>query len=148
MGEVEQKFKWDMRFLDMAKLVSSWSKDPSTKVGAVITTKDNRVVSVGYNGFPTNVNDDKEKMEDREYKLAVTIHAETNAINFAKRDLTGCTIYTYPFMPCSNCASNIIQSGIDRVVTLTSDVERWKKSFDISLDLFRQAGVKITYYNM
>lgn len=66
--------KWDFRFLDLAKFISSWSKDPSTKVGAVITDWDNRIVSIGYNGFPKNVHDCPNMLEDRATKYLSLIH--------------------------------------------------------------------------
>lgn len=104
--------KWDRRFLGLAKdPYATWSKDPSTQVGAVIT-KGNHQVSQGYNGFPAGVNDDAERYADREFKYRAVIHAEENAIIWAGRDLTGCTIYVYPMPPCAGCAGKIIQSGI------------------------------------
>ena len=106
-----ERYRWDMRFLDMAKLISSWSKDPSTQVGSVIVDSNNRVVSVGYNGFPQGISDDS-RLDNRETKYKMILHAERNALLFAQRPLEGCTIYTYPFMPCPSCASMIIQSGL------------------------------------
>lgn len=151
MGIVEDMVKWDQRFLEMAKLVSTWSKDPSTKVGAVITDSNNRVISVGYNGFPKHIKDDEDLLKDRSIKLSTTIHAETNAILFSNTNLEGCSIYTYPFMPCSNCASLIIQSGITRVITISNDsdlerFQRWKESIELSSKMFQEAGVKLRFY--
>jgi dCMP deaminase len=137
--------KWDRRFLDMAKLVSSWSKDPSTKVGAVITDDENRIISVGYNGFPREVIDNESRLNDRELKYQVIIHAEMNAIMFANKSLKGCTLYTYPFEPCSKCASVIIQSGIKRVVSYPNCKDRWESSFEISRKLFQESGVELSY---
>ena len=138
--------KWDIRFLELAKLVSSWSKDPSTKVGAVISDNKNRIVSIGYNGFPVGINDD-ERLYDRETKYQIIIHGEMNAINFANRSLDNCTLYTYPFEPCSRCASIIIQSGINRVVTYKNKSDRWEEDFKISRILFNEANVKLDYYD-
>ena len=101
--------KWASRFFQMAELVGSWSKDPSTQVGAVIT-EGNRVVSLGFNGYPHGVSD-RADTEDRDMKYAKTIHAEENAILFAKRDLADCEIWVTHF-PCPNCAAKIIQTGI------------------------------------
>lgn len=119
--------KWDKRFLDMAQLVATWSKDPSTKVGAVIASDKNRVVGTGYNGPPRGVVD-VDLSEDRERRLMRTIHAEVNAILFANvPDLSSSTMYvTAP--PCANCAAMIIQSGIRRVVALEASPDftrRW-----------------------
>lgn len=133
---------WDSRFLEMAMLVSKWSKDPSTKVGAVIA--DGKfVVSLGFNGHPSGVADSAERLENREVKYRTIIHAEINAILSAGKPLRGCTLYVWPFMPCSQCASIIIQSGIRRVVTVPSDSERWAESFRCTEELFREAGVKL-----
>lgn len=137
--------KWDLRFLDLAKLVSGWSKDPSTKIGAVITDKDNRVVSIGYNGFPKQLNDD-ERLDDRETKYKMIIHGEMNAILFANRSLDGCTLYTYPFMPCPRCASMIIQTGINRIVSYKNTNDRWEEEFKLSLSIFKEAGIDYTEY--
>jgi dCMP deaminase len=137
--------KWDRRFLDMAKLVSSWSKDPSTKVGAVIADEDNRIISVGYNGFPRDIVDYQEALDDRELKYQIIIHAEINAIMFASRSLKDCVLYTYPFEPCCKCASVVIQSGIKRVVSYPNREDRWESSFQISRKLFQESGVELSY---
>ncbi len=137
--------KWDQRFLNLAKEVSTWSKDPSTKVGAVITSGI-RVVSLGYNGFPRGIRDTEERLNNRELKLQHTIHGEINAILQARQDLTACTLYTYPFIPCSACALQVIQSGIELVVAPSptpEQNERWGKSFDITRALFKEAGVNL-----
>jgi len=137
--------EWEKKFLDMAKLVSSWSKDPSTKVGAVITDKNNRLVSVGYNGFPVGVSDDY-RLKDRNTKYNIIVHAEMNAIMFANKVLTGCILYTYPFEPCSRCASVIIQTGIKRIVSYVNSENRWEENFQLSRKLFMEAGVELEYY--
>lgn len=104
--------KWDLRYLTLAKLVASWSKDPSTKCGAVIVNPNNEIVSIGFNGFPKSVIDSEERLNNRQTKLQMMVHAERNALIFAKQDLHKCTIYTYPMMACSECAAMIIQAGI------------------------------------
>lgn len=135
---------WDRRFLQLAELISSWSKDPSTKVGAVITNG-NKIISLGYNGFPSKIEDDS-RLLNREEKYKIIIHAERNAILFANQSLDNCTIYTYPFMPCSSCASLIIQSGINRVVSYGTIPERWKESFDLSKNLLKEARIPLWLY--
>lgn len=138
--------KWDMRFLEMAKLVSSWSKDPGTQVGAIIVDDKNRVISVGFNGFPRGVKDYAKRLKDRDLKLSMTIHAEENAIFFAKGNLENCTVYVYPFLPCSSCASKIIQKGVNRVVSVNNFPDKWKESFELSMDLFKEANVQVKLY--
>jgi len=133
--------KWELRYLEMAKLVSTWSKDPSTKVGAVIVDSDNTVISVGFNGLPRRIQDTDQRLNNRDIKLKMIIHAEINAIITAKRPLNGTTIYTYPFMSCSQCAGLIIQSGICRHISYKTDNERWKDSFDLALEMFDEARV-------
>lgn len=137
--------KWDYRFLDLAEFISSWSKDPSTKVGAVITDQNNRIVSIGYNGFPQSITDDA-RLEERETKYKIIIHGEMNAILFANRSLENCTLYTYPFMPCPRCASMIIQTGIKCVVSYNNMPDRWKEEFEISKSLFKESKIKIRLY--
>lgn len=134
---------WDKRFLDLAKEISIWSKDPSTKVGAVIVDDNRRIVSTGYNGLPRNIMDSFDRLSNRELKYEMIIHAEVNAILYAKQDLTNCTLYTYPFQPCSRCASIVIQSGITQVVSYVNKEERWKSSFELAIDLFHEAGVNL-----
>ena len=138
--------KWDKRFLELAKQVSTYSKDPSSQVGGVIVDDRNRIVSVGYNGFPRGVEDTEERYNDRDTKLKMIVHAEVNAILMAHKDLSSHTIYTYPFMPCSNCAGMIIQSGISRCVSIPvtgERYERWKDAFKLTEIMFEEAGVKM-----
>lgn len=138
--------KWDKRFMELAKHVSGWSKDPSTKVGCCIADSKNRVVSLGYNGFPRGINDDDEHYADRDVKLQRTIHAEENAILFSKQDLEDCTIYVYPLPCCSGCTTTIIQSGIKAVFApepTQEQEERWGDSFKVSYKMFEEAGVQV-----
>lgn len=136
--------KWDKRFLSLAKHIASWSKDPSTKCGAVIT-KGNKIISLGFNGLASGIEDYAERLVNRDVKYKMVIHAEENAILFAKQDLEGCSIYLYPFPPCSNCAAKIIQSGIKRVIApiASSDlIERWGDSLKISANMYDEVGVE------
>jgi dCMP deaminase len=141
--------KWDERFLELAATIAKWSKDPSTQVGAVIANK-KRVISLGFNGFPERIQDKERILSTREQKYERIIHAEINAILFAKQDLKGMTLYTYPFMPCSRCASVIIQSGLSEVVTPWIDFDsleyaRWFESFLVARDMFQEAGVTLNF---
>jgi dCMP deaminase len=138
--------KWDLRFLEMARNAAGWSKDPSTKVGSVIVDDDKRVISVGYNGFPKGVADDR-RLDDREEKYKVIVHAERNALLFANKDVEGCHMYTYPFMPCSVCAGMIIQSGIKRVVSVKNKNPRWQQDFKVSRGLLYESGVILIEYD-
>lgn len=134
---------WSSRFMDMAHLVSKWSKDPSTQVGAVITDDKHRIISVGFNGEPRGVLEPL----TRERKLLRTIHAEQNAMAFAGRDLTGCRIYiTHP--PCAQCAAMIVQRGLAIVCYDVRDLnngylERWKDSLDEANRMLHESNVAI-----
>lgn len=134
--------KWDNRFLNLARLVSGWSKDPSTKCGAVIT-RGKQIVSVGFNGFPAGVDDSEHLYADRDKKYRRILHAEQNAILFAKQDLTGCTCYVYPMQPCSNCTAMLIQAGVSRIVSPKATKEqeaRWRESFQSAKDMLGDVG--------
>lgn len=135
--------KWDNRFLEMAKFVSAWSKDPSTKTGAVIIRPNRSVVSVGFNGLAQKVHDDPERYNNRDIKLKIIRHCEENAADFARESLEGYTLYTWPFMSCAHCAGQMIQKGIKRVVAPYSDNERWVESFKLASQQFLEAGVEI-----
>lgn len=138
--------KWDLYFLDMAKLVSTKSKDPSTKCGAVIVNDRNEIVSTGYNGFSVGVLDNKERYENRDLKYKLVCHSEMNAIIFSNQRPLNCTLYLYPFSTCSNCAKYIIQSGIKRCVApiLPEDkVERWKEDMELAASLLEEAKVEL-----
>jgi dCMP deaminase len=100
-----------------------------------------RVVSMGYNGFPRGVDDSPERLNDRDLKYPIIIHAERNALLFAQRDLHGCRLYSWPVMPCISCASMIIQVGITEVVSPVSDNPRWGH-WPLVLQLFQEAGVQ------
>ena len=134
--------KWDNRFLDLCRHVSEWSKDPSTKVGAVITNG-KHIVSLGYNGLPSKIYDDPSILENREQKYKFIIHAEMNAILAAERPIAGSTLYTFPFLPCTNCASMCIQAGISRVVSRPCVDNRWKDRLIESKKMFKRAGIEV-----
>lgn len=143
-----RRYRWDRRFLEFARTVASWSKDPSTKVGAVIVRPDKTVVSTGYNGFPKQLPDDESIYADREQKYARVIHAEMNAILFAREQLKGYTIYCSA-APCERCTAHIIQTGINRIVTFVpSDdlLSRWAKSFELARTMCAQADVQLMFY--
>jgi len=137
---------WDARFLDLAKLVSSWSKDPSTKVGAIIADRNNKIISMGYNGFPVGIKDN-DRLNNRDLKYEIIIHAECNAMMFANVSLKGYKLYTYPFMPCPKCSSMIIQAGITTVVSYNNTPERWATNFKLSTELFNEANIELILYD-
>ncbi|MGI9503513.1 MAG: deoxycytidylate deaminase [Geminicoccaceae bacterium] len=137
---------WDTRYLDMARLVSTWSKDLKAKVGAVIVRK-NRVVATGFNGLPSDVLDSEMRLSDQEMKLNMTVHAEENALLVAGNDAEGACIYVYGKPVCCRCAGSIIQAGIRRVVAMPPDSKnldpksKWYNLGIIARDMFGEAEV-------
>ena len=135
---------WDKRFLELAEHVATWSKDPRTKVGAVVVDDKKRVVSLGFNGFPRGVDDTEERLDNREIKYLFVAHAERNALDNAPIMTDGCTLYS-PLFPCSECAKTIIQKGIKRVVSrrIIQDVPKF--NWDYTIRMFREAGVEYEF---
>ena len=142
--------KWDVRFLRLALEVSTWSKDRSTQVGAVIVGDDRSPGPYGYNGFPRFIDDEKEERHIRPTKYDWTEHAERNAIYNAARmgvALKGSTIYV-THVPCADCARAIIQVGITRVVTDAACMkgafsERWSEAAEITREMLAEANISI-----
>jgi dCMP deaminase len=135
--------KWDNRFLELAKLVASWSKDPSTQTGAVIVRPDRTVISLGFNGFPKGMIDDPEQYANREQKYSKIVHCEMNALIHAREFIEGCTLYTWPFASCDRCVVHMIQAGINRFVfpKLPKELEeRWKTSVEKTKQYINEAG--------
>jgi len=140
----------DLSFLRLVQVnAEEFSKDPSTQVGALIIDKYNRQISAGYNGFPRGIEDTPERLNNRDIKYDLTLHAEHNAILFAQRSLFDCTLYTWPFQPCVRCACIIIQVGIRRVVCphpSTELLDRWGYSLLQAQKLFAEAGIQLDEY--
>lgn len=145
-----RSLKWDLRFLELARHVSGWSKDPSTKVGAVIVNDENIVVGLGYNGFPRGVSDAEDRLNDRPVKYAFTVHAELNALFMAGPRAKGATLYVYPtFLPpnvCQECCKAVIQAGIRNIVYYEVPYDealraRWKDSIAQAQQMCDEAGV-------
>jgi dCMP deaminase len=123
---------WDKFYLGMAQYVSTKSKDPSTKAGAVIVRPDRTVVSVGFNGFPKQMPDNPEWYANREEKYSRVVHCEINAMIHSYENLKGYILYTYPFAPCDRCVVQMLQAGIVRFVfpEPTADaLTRWADAF-------------------
>jgi len=136
--------KWDARFLEMAELVSSWSKDPSTKVGCIIVNSERTVLSVGFNGLPRGVEDTSERLNNRETKYRMVQHAEANAIQNSQGNLRGATAYV-THKPCSNCCGALIQAGIAKIVTkppLGEFAERFKESYEATDAMIKEVGIE------
>ena len=152
-----KSYSWDEYFMTLAYLVSMKSKDPSTRVGAVIVGKDNEIISTGYNGLPRNVKDKRDRYVNKDYKYLSSNHAEENAILHCARNgasSKNCSIYT-PWIPCSRCAKSIIQAGISEVIydenfpgnDINNQNEVWKQSIEVSNEILLEAKVKIRKFN-
>ncbi len=145
----EDYIDWDTYFMGIAMLSAQRSKDPSTQVGACIVSKDNKILSVGYNGAPNGYNDDTMPWgRDGDFldtKYAYVCHAELNAIlNNKGSNLEGAKIYVDLF-PCNECAKAIIQSGI-REVIYKSDKYNGTDANIASKKMLDYCGVKYTKY--
>lgn len=138
--------KWDQRFLDLAKLISTWSKDPSTQTGAVIVRPDKTIASVGYNGFARNMSDHEALYADRNIKYERIIHCEMNAVLTAREPLVDYTLYTWPFLSCPRCAVHMVQAGITRCVAPMCPEhlkDRWLGDLQRSRAYLEEAGVEV-----
>ncbi len=139
--------KWDERYLALAKEVATWSKDPSTQVGAVTVGKKKEVLSQGFNGFPRGINDTVERYNHRETKYKFVVHAEMNAIynaTYSGTSLDGATLDGFGLPICSECAKGIIQVGIKKVIIEKSkELDNWNASVQLSKEMFNEAGVEL-----
>ena len=135
--------------MDLAKLIATWSKDNSTKVGCVIIGPNKEIRSTGYNGFPRGVDDSIAERKERPLKYEFTEHAERNAIYNAGlygASIKDCVMYV-TFPPCVDCARGIIQSGIREVIYLdmpkdkTQNIPGWREKLGTSFQMFNEAGV-------
>jgi dCMP deaminase len=139
--------KWDKRYLALAKEVASWSKDPSTQVGAVTVGNKKEVLSQGFNGFPRGIIDSEDRYNNRETKYKYVVHAEMNAIynaTYSGVSLDGAVLYVYGLPICSECAKGIIQVGIKKVIIEKSkELDNWNESVALSQEMFDEAGVEL-----
>lgn len=136
--------KWSERFIELARTVSTWSKDPSTKVGCVIVGIERTVLATGYNGLPRRVLDLPERME-RPAKYLWTSHAEENAVAQAAREGVALAD-TYAFVthhPCSRCARMLIQAGVRRVFVSTGTTSMPSEEFDVAAAMLHEADVSL-----
>ena len=148
--------RWDMHFISIARECSRMSKDPSTRVGAVIVGPDKEIRSTGFNGFPRGIADLPQRLNNRERKLELIVHAEMNAIMNAARfgvALNGCTLHIactnddgllWGGPPCSKCTIHVIQAGVVRIVSLTKKAvpSRWHEDLILAEEILREAGIE------
>lgn len=140
---------WEQRYLDLAQHISTWSKDPSRQIGAVVVGDSGQILSIGYNGFPRGINDD-ERLHDRETKYSLVVHAEMNAIYNATLNgisLRDSTLYVWGLPVCSDCARGVIQVGITRIVMNSIDgkIGHWTDHWKKTKAMFDEANVQYRF---
>lgn len=144
---------WNQRYLELAKQVATWSKDPSRQIGAVAIGAKGQVLATGYNGFPRGIADTNERLNNREEKYKYVVHAEMNVIynaTFNGVSLDGADLYVYGLPVCSDCAKGIIQVGIKRVfIMMDGEIpDHWAESWKRTTEMFNEAGVEIIWNTM
>ncbi len=145
-------YKWDCRYLKLAKEIAQWSLDPSTKIGAVAVGLKGQVLSQGFNGFPRGIKDLEIRLNDRETKYKFIVHGEMNMIYNATYNgvsLDQSTIYVYGLPVCSECAKGIIQVGVKRVVMNKQEIsERWIESWERTKSFFDEVGIEYEFIDI
>jgi dCMP deaminase len=155
---MNRSYRWDLHFIRLAVESARMSKDPNTRVGAVIVGPDKEVRSMGFNGLPRGIADTEDRLQDREAKLELIVHGEMNAVLNAARigvSTKGCTMYlaalepdglVWGGAPCMRCVSEIIQSGIVEIVCppMKKRPSKWLESINRSKLLLAEAGVILT----
>ena len=143
--------KYDQRYLNLAMHIASWSKDPSTGVGAVAIGNKGQVLAQGYNGFPRGVIDSESRYADKNIKYRYVVHAEMNCIynaGYNGASLDGSTLFVYGLPVCNECAKGIIQVGITRVVGPKNGMdvpEKWKVSVLDTQRMFTEVGISYDF---
>lgn len=150
-GKRQDYISWDEYFMGVAQLAGMRSKDPNSQVGACIVSPDNKILSIGYNGFPKGCSDEEFPWEregdDLDTKYFYVTHSELNAIlNYRGGSLEGSKLYVTMF-PCNECAKAIIQAGIR---TLVYDVDKYPGSASViaSKRMLKAAGVEVVKYQL
>ena len=147
--------KWDRHFLQLCIDHARMSKDPSTRVGAVIVGPDREIRSAGFNGFPRGIADTAERLNDRDTKLRLVVHGEMNAVLAAARvgvPLKGCTLYlaatnvsglVWGGPPCVRCTVEVIQAGITEIVSYPKKAipSKWADDLALAELLLKEAGI-------
>ena len=144
---------WIEYFYNIAEEVKKKSKDKNTQIGAVIVGIDKEIVSTGYNSFPRGIDDERAERQEKPEKYFWFEHAERNAIYNAARigvSTKGCTMYLTCGIPCADCARGIINAGISKIYVRKgggAQSQKWLDSGERSRQMFKEAGVKIEWYD-
>jgi dCMP deaminase len=142
--------RWKDFFFTLARANARMSKDPSTQVGCVIVRPDKTVASMGFNGFPMGCSDNSLLYDNREEKYARIIHAEMNALLFAREPVKGCAMFVWPALPCDRCMPMVIQAGISKIYypTMSDDfMGRWKQQVDRAFSMANEASISVVNYD-
>ena len=144
--------KWDKNFIELAKTIGAWSKDPSTKIGAVAVGDKHQILATGYNGFPRGIKDYSDRLEVKETKYKYTIHGEMNCIYNATLtgvSLDNATLYVYGLPVCSECAKGVAQVGIKKVFACHPPIisTKWEQSNLLTKSIFEEIGIDYTILN-
>lgn len=148
--------KWDQHFITLALENARMSKDPATQAGAVVVGPDREVRSMGYNGLPRGIADTAERLQDKDLKRSLIVHAEMNAILNAARigvSTRNCTLYlaltddsgsVWGGAPCTRCTVELIQAGIAEIVAkpFKTQTSYWTQSVEQSRALLQEAGIR------
>lgn len=137
--------KWTYRYIELARQVSTWSKDPSAQIGAVAIGSAGQVLSQGYNGFPRGINDTSDRYSNRTEKYKFIVHAEMNMIYNATHNgvsLKDSTVYVYGLPVCAECCKGLIQTGVKKIISyVPGDDSRWIESTELARKMFDEADV-------
>lgn len=141
---MKDTLKWVKRYFETTDLIASWSKDPRTKIGAIVVAPDGHIVAQGYNGFPRGIEDSEARLNDRPTKHKLVVHAEANTLLSSLYNGVPVKDYTMYInsLCCSECAKIIIQSGIKKVYMIKRDDAFWDESHNLSLDMFKECGIE------
>lgn len=144
MNEIKDT-KWMQRFYSIALITATWSKDPECKVGAVVVSPDKHTLVPGYNGFPKGIEDSEERLANKEIKNALMEHAEINAMDNAKCDISGWALFiTKPC--CHVCARAIIRKGISAVfMPPPEEHSSWFPMQELGLKLLAEAKITVVH---
>jgi len=136
----------ELRYMRYAEVAATFSKDPSTKVGAVAIDDDYRVLATGYNGFPRGVIDSEERLCNRSLKYALTVHAESNLVAqsaYCGTSIRGSTVLVSSLFPCVECAKLLVQAGVKRIIAPKISNERWQESNELAKLIFAESNVDV-----
>lgn len=141
--------EWDLRFIEQAEQIKTWSKDPRRQVGCVLV-RNKRILSSGYNGFPRNVLDSAVRLNNKSFKNQIIVHAEVNAVIQAALhgiSTEGSTAYS-TYHPCTQCASTLINAGVTKIVcpSYSFSPESRRENFKTASDILLESGVPVLYY--